>query len=246
MTVDDEMLFAFIDGTLDRGGMQAVATAVVSDPALALRVDRQVLLAREVRAEMDRDLALPVPDAWIAAIDARLEPPVANMAGLAAARMREQIRLKPWHAGGAIAALLAIGIAAGMSNGASAGPPGLIGEQDGRLFAGAELALALDTARSGRLLSLKDGATVDIRLSLRARDGRYCRLAAVSGRDGVSVLACHSTGGWAIAALDIQPQADRSGYVHDPLQAAIDRLGGNKLDGAAEIAAIDNAWRAEE
>lgn len=247
MTVDDNMLFGFVDGALDAPAMEKVAMAIVADPALAERVERQVELIREMRAEMDRDLAPPVPSLWTAAIDARVETPLGNLENFAAGA-RKQVSWKLWQIGGAIAASLVIGITIGASTASpSPGAPGFIGDQDGQLVAGSELAAALDTARSGRPYLLKDALSVDIKQSLRAADGRLCRQAAVSGRDSVGVLACRNADGWQIAALTTDIHPESTGYVQasgdDPLDTAITRLGGEHLDAAAERAAIDNRWR---
>jgi hypothetical protein len=247
MTIDENMLFGFVDGTLDARAMEKVAMAIVSDTALGERVDRQVELVREIRTEMDRDLALPVPGLWTAAIDARVETPLGNLENLAAMG-RKQVSWKLWQIGGAMLASLIIGITIGASTASPpAGLPGLIGEQGGQLVAGSELASALDTARSDRPYLLKDALSVDIKQSLRAGDGQFCRQAAVLGRDSVGVLACRNADGWRIVALTTQAQSESTGYVRtsgaDPLDAAVAQLGGQPLDATEERAAIDNRWR---
>ncbi|HEX8667195.1 MAG TPA: hypothetical protein VF727_02345 [Allosphingosinicella sp.] len=245
MTIDDQTLFAWIDGMLPAEEQARIARLVAEDPALAERVDRQEALAAAARESFRADLDEPVPDAWIARIDAAL--PAAGggrVESLAAARERRRLRWTGWHAGAAAAAALVAGLLLGRT---TAGGGELVGERGGVLVAAAPVAKALDGARSGLPVPLAGGRSLEIRLSLRSAAGDYCREALVSGAGGGDhLLACRGKQGWRIAGL-AHGAAARGGYEavggDSPLDPLLDGIGGEPLDAAAEQAAIAAGWK---
>lgn len=243
--IDDETLFAFVDGELDPDEMERVAALVAADPALTRRVERQHLLLAEARAQHEAVLSAPLPDAWIAAIDAAsIAPAGSPVASLAAARDRRRAPMA-MRIGGAIAASLAIGLGLGAT--LLAPRPGLVTERDGQIVLASQVAHAFDTARSGEPVAIGPAGTMVVKLSLRDGAGRYCREGEIAGGDGQNLLACRSKGGWTVAALAKSAPQSQDAYREasgdDPLDAAIDALGAAPLDGDAEKKAIEAGWR---
>lgn len=246
MTIGDETLFAYLDGTLPPDEQRRIALAIAEDPALAERVERQAELAEAARDSFAADLDEPIPDAWIAAIDAAMpQAQTGQVASLAAARERKRARWTSWQAGGAIAAALVLGLFLG--NGAG-GPGGdLVVEQGGALMAAAEVGEALDGARSGVAVQLAGGRSLDVQLSLKTPQGGFCREALLSAPGGSDrMLACREDQGWRIAGL-AHEAAGGTGYEtvggEGALDGLVDSLGGEPLDAAAEQAAIQRGWK---
>lgn len=245
MRIDDETLFAFVDGTLPPDEQQRVALAIADDPALAERVERHERLAKVARESFSGDLAEPIPDAWIARIDGALpQGGVTGVASLAAARERRRARWTTWQAGGAVAAALVVGLFIGRGAGEGSG---LIAEHGGVLLASAEVGRALDQARSGVPVDL-DGAgrSINVQLSLRTTNA-FCREAVVAGDEGANrLVACRGDEGWRIAGLAPDGRGN-GGYQtvggETALEDVLDSLGGEPLDAAGEQDAIRRGWR---
>lgn len=245
MTVDDATLFAFLDGSLPPPQRESVEAAIAADPALAERVARHRAIEAAARASFAGELLEPVPDPWIAAIDEALLGPDARTASLAAARERRRGSRLHWWTGGAAAAGLAIGLVAATTLGTGEGR--LVAERGDVLVASAAVGDALDNARSGVPFKLDDHRSVDVQLSLVTPDGRYCREALVAdeGRSD-RIVACQNDGAWRIAGLS-KGEAGAAGYETasgaGSLDALVQDLGGEALDGQAEAEAIRKGWR---
>ena len=244
MTIDDKTLFAWLDGTLPPDEQQRVALALAEDPALAERIERHERLAEAAQDSFSRDLEEPIPDAWIARIDAALPQAGAGGVGsLAAARERRRARWTSWQAGGAVAAALVLGLFIGRGPGED---PALVSERGGVLLASAEVGRALDEARSGVPVALGDGRSLDVQLSLRTPSG-FCREAVVAGEEGANrLVACRGGEGWRVAGLAPEG-AGTGGYQtvggDSALEGVLDGLGGEPLDSPAEQDAIRRNWR---
>ncbi|HEV2746431.1 MAG TPA: hypothetical protein VGW34_03930 [Allosphingosinicella sp.] len=246
MTIDDATLFAYLDGILDPADRQRVALAIASDTALAERVARQQELVRAAQASFAGDLEEPIPDRWIAAIDAALPATDAgSVASMAAARDRRAARWSNWQAGGAIAAALVLGLFFGRGIGATDG--GIVAASGASVMASAPVAEALDKALSGVPVRLAGSRSLDVQLSLRTAEGSFCREALISdSAHGHRLVACREEGGWRVAGL-AREEARGSGFEtvggDGPLDALVQGLGGEPLDAAAEQRAIAARWK---
>jgi anti-sigma factor RsiW len=228
MSIPDETLMAFADGTLPPAEAERVAAAVEADPALAERV---ALLAdgRRIAAGAFRDvLDEPVPARLLAAAGAAPAAP-------AMPRAANDNPRRGWR-------VTALAAAAGLLAGAflgnwlprSGGMPG----PDGLLPA--RVAAALEGGQAAGVAVAGTHAT---------EGGVYCRRFALQDGPGtVQGLACREPAGWRLrvavargaAGTGFQPASGE-----DPVIAEVlERLGaGPALDAAAEAQAQRQGWR---
>lgn len=253
MTINPDMLAAYVDGQLDGDAARRVEAAMAADPAVAQSVADQQALRARLAAHFDAKLADPVPDRLIALLrrdDAEPQAPdnVVDFAAARTTRMRGVATLlrnpvPAWGSGLAAAAALVLGIYVGNQ------PLGsdAAGMDGARLVASGPLATALDRQLSGP----GDGGPVRILLSFRDRDGAMCRAFQGSGNAGI---ACRDNGGWVIDRSVASPGDGETGSdggfrqagsaAGEILAAAQDLAGdGSALDAAAERAARDGGWR---
>lgn len=224
MSIPDETLMAFADGTLPPAEAERVAAAVEADPALAERVG-QLAAGRAIAARAFRDvLEEPVPADLLAAAGAPPAPPAAG----------NDNRRGGWRR---IVAGVAAGLAAGVVLGALLPRPGGGPARPGLLPS--QVAAALDGA---------DGAGVALGAAHLAEGGFYCRQFTLQEAAGATLgLACREDDGW---RLRIAVARSGGGFQpasgEDPLIAEVlERLGaGPALDPAAEEAARRGGWRA--
>lgn len=244
--ISDETLYAFIDGTLSKRESNRIAALIDADPSLARRVENQRALIDAARHSFEEDLRQPVPDSWVAMIDAKMLPATSNnVKSLAVRRLRRKSGWHNWHLGAAAAASLVVGLYIGDIR----SPDPLLQEQDGIMLASAGLADALGTGRSGVPVQLASGPSVDVQMSVRSSSGEYCREAIVS-RPGstadTNVLACRDDSGWRIVGIAQTPPR-QMGYetasVRQPLDDLVSSVGGRVLDAQGEQAAIAADWR---
>lgn len=231
MTLPDETLMAFADGTLPAEAAARVAAAVAADPALAERVAELRAGGAAARGAFAHVLAEPVPERLLAALRPRA-PATAPWPGAAAAAARRPPR---WRGGLAIAASLLLGLVGGWSlRGGDPGP--------GRI--GPDLAATLETQPSGL-----PGAPALLATHALA-DGGTCRVFTLEeGEGSLTGLACRGAGGpWRLQAL-VARRGAAQGFApagaEDPVLAdMLERLGaGPALTEAEERAAIARAWR---
>jgi anti-sigma factor RsiW len=240
--ISDEAILRYLDGTLAADEQSDFAERLVSDPDLAARVERQEALEQAARESFRADLEEPVPDRWIAMIDAAMPAAQSGkLESLAAHRERRSMRWQGWHVGAAAAASLAIGL---LLNDFGAQP--LVREEGGVLIAGAPLRDALDGARSGVPVELASGGSLDVRLSLRNAQGRYCREAVVANSGAADhLLACREGEDWRVQGM-IRSGGREGEYQtvagDSPLDPLVDAMGGEMLDAAAETDAIRGGW----
>jgi len=222
----DEMLIAYVDGELAPDEARAFEAEVAADPALAAQVARHRALAGRVNAAYAPVLDEAIPPQLLAvaaaANDRSATPPVR--------------RLAPWAAA---AAALVVGVIAGRMTLPAQGP---LVSKDAALVARGQLASALTNDLAAR------PGVVKVGLTLKTPDGRYCRTFQ-SAPDKLAGLACHQDGGWSVRTVTAWTPSPATAYrqaaseTPPEVLAAVDALGGQPLDAAAETAARDRGWR---
>jgi hypothetical protein len=245
---DDETLMAFADGELEEPTRSEIAAAVARDPELARRVARHRAMRDQVAGAYASVLGKPVPERLLQAAqrDAGTQGEPAARRGTVvpfpartsrAPAMRW--RLREW---GAMAASLAVGavISWKLMVPADSVP---ITARNGGLVATGALASALDT----QLASTKRGdEPVLIGLSFRAQDGRYCRSFELSAA-ATAGLACRDGSDWQIPMTAASPAGGggvRQAASAPPavMQLIQERISGDALDAAGEVAARQAGW----
>jgi hypothetical protein len=242
MTVSAERLMAFADGMLDPESAQEVERAIAANPALAAEVERHRALKRSLVAAYDPVLEEPAPAALTALFGKAA--PVAELEEARLRRARTPGVPTRFVAPAAMAAGLAMGIVFG---GALSGRSALLGEGPDGLVARHELSRALDQ----RLASEPDPrALVQVGLSFRDRQGRWCRTFTVRREDGFAGLACRTGDAWALkatATVASRPEGQfetAAAGLPPEILAAVDRtIGGEPADAAAERAARQSGWK---
>lgn len=245
MTIDRETLAAYAEGQLDGAELARVEAAIAANPALADEVAAHRAVRERLKAHFAPVLDMPVPQRLIDAV--RMPPPTAEVIvdlGAARAAKAQKAAQKPrpaflsrWVAGGAIAASLALGLVMG-SQLPGGGP---IASQNGALVAQG----TLDTALTTQLASA-DPQPVQVLLSLRNTDGRYCR---VFQADAMAGLACRDNDRWAIERLQSggaqgSAQYRQAGSPVGEIMAAAQAMAPNgALDKKQEIAARNGDWK---
>lgn len=238
MDISDQDLQAYIDDELAPEARARIEAAIVTDPALARRVERERALRARLHAAFDPILDEPVPAHLRAMLAATPVPNDRdNVTTLPARRVRPTWAVPAY----ALAASLLV-VAATLWLRPGAAPVRM--QRDGMVASG-RLAYALDHA----LASVVDSASpIAVGISFRAHDGHICRSFAQSHT--VTGLACRRGDRWVVEVLagngetsqgDLRQAA--SGLSPD-VQAAIDaRLQGEPFDAAQEQAARDHGWR---
>ena len=229
MTIDDEMLMAYVDGELDELARARVEKAAAEDQSLQARLEQQRSLRATLAAHYAPVADEPVPERLRALLET-------NVVALPVPRARPS-----WHVMTALAASLVIGLALGRSLLTPA--PGPVGIEDGQLMARGDLAAALD----GQLASDQPAdAPTRIGISFAAADGRLCRTFEEAALSGV---ACKEETGWQLmmtatgapsGGADYRQAGNASPAI---LAAAQDMMAGEPFDAAAERRARDSGWR---
>lgn len=202
----EEQLAAWLDGAMSEADAAEFEKLLESDPELAER-------AANWRAN-DRFIAA----AFAPLADAPVDPVMLERLGLAepAAPVAANDNPPRWRGrgwalgGGALAASLALAVT-------------LLG-QGGNPTRPDELSLALDNTPSLQTATLADGRTVQPRLTVRAKDGRWCREYISGGQDA---LACRGDKGWDVIGTG---------------KAAAQQGGGVVLAGGEDAATLDAAY----
>jgi hypothetical protein len=223
MSIPDETLMAFADGTLPEAEVERIAAAIDADPALAERVallaDGRRIAARAFREVLDE----PVPARLLAAASAP------------SAAAANDNRRSPWRiAALAAAASLVVGAFLGTWVARDGAVPG-----DGGLLP-ARVAAVLDGGRPEGGVAVAGTHLVE--------GGLYCRRFAMpQGAGAVQGLACREPEGWRLRVAvargggsTFQPASGE-----DPVIAEVlERLGaGPALDAIAEAEAQRRGWR---
>jgi len=235
MKYSDEMLMAYIDHELDPATTASIDAAVMRDPGLAARVERQRKLAAAVQAAFEPVLQEPMPKRLLEAAS-----------GATQAARPSRARSWTWFEWGAMAASVMVGAVIG---GAFVGdlrraPSAEIAAERGRTTARGELARALSEQLTS---SQRPDGRVRIGLTFVSKGGEYCRTFLLDKSSG---LACSADGEWQVqmltqAAAAATPGAYRTASVAFPpeiLRAVEERIQGTSLDAAAERAAQQSGW----
>ena len=250
MNLSEEKLMAYVDGELDAASRLAVEEAMRADPEVASAVARARALRDRIRQAYAPVLDEPVPARLLAAASgAEAEADAGdngNVVKLRASRPAEPARVRNWRwpQWAAVAASLALGIWIGpwLRDGE---PPSMLNMSAAAPLADGELAKTLDTRVTA------DGPVqgpVQVGLSFRAKDGRYCRTFALA-QQSMAGLACRDTDGWHVAALsEATPEQGElrlaSTALPPSILAEVDaRLEGEPLDADGERIARESGWR---
>ena len=237
MNYDDEMLMAYVDGELDAKLSAEIAAAVEKEPALARRVEQQRALRAKISGAFAKVLDQPVPDRLTRAAQANR----GNVLKFPARPARAPAA--PWRARewAAMAASLLLGAVISWRLLETGGAPIVAG--DGALVARGELALALDRQLASEQ---RGGEPVSIGLTVRTRDGSYCRSFVLRSAKTTG-LACRVGPDWQVPVTDTSPipsgEMQQASSVAPAILRAIEARGdGAVLDAAAERSAQQGGW----
>lgn len=236
--IDEEKLFAWLDGELSPQEAEQVERQVAADPELARLAEEHRAMAAGLRGAFDTVAAAPVPERLRQA--ARPMPAkVIDIASCREALARPFLGPLPQWA--AMAAMLVLGLFAGALAGRdlSSSP---IDVRGGQIYA----AGAVDQALERQLASA--GAAGDVRIGLTFRDqsGSICRTFGTSAANG---LACRDQGDWRVRGLFAAPEGADSEYRMaagaDPrlLEMVDSTIAGEPFDAAQEAEAKQAGWR---
>ena len=224
MTITPEMLAAYADGELDHDDVERVEMAMAGYPQLAAEAAAHRALRARLTAHYGPILLEPLPD--------RLLPPVketASVLDFAAAkevreRRRSLVARSVWPVGGAIAAMLVLGVTFG-----------------GGLLSGGGLPqstiAALDSQPSGA------AGETRVLLSFVDQSGDYCRVYAEGAASGI---ACRADGAWdvrwsgqggAAQGSEMRQAGSAAAFAEAQLMSA-----GEALDAEQERAAMAGGW----
>jgi len=234
MSMDPEMLMAYVDGELDPITAKRVERAAEADAALAEEIARQSRMRARLRSAFDPLATTPPPEPLAEML--RASGKVTDIAAVRAKRDRSLLRWLP--VGGAVAAALALGLVIGRGL-PHAGPFAM---HDGTLVARGETAKALDTQLASAPAA---DASVRIIVTFRRSDGEYCRAFETGAR---AAIACRGEGGWEVQSFRTAGESTateyrQAGSASAALMAeAQDMMAGEPLDAGGERAAIGARW----
>jgi hypothetical protein len=243
MNFSEETLMAYADGELDPVTRAALEAAMAADPGLADRVARHRALRARLRAAFDPVLDEPLPQRLMKSVrGAPVQRPAAKVIPL----RRPGAPRWSWPQIGALAAGLVLGALLGPL---VLHPPagGAVLTRDGQMFASGALARALTEQLASRQ---PPTAPVQIGVSVRARDGAYCRSFVLREQSAIAGLACRQRDAWRLEVLaQSTAAATGGGYraagspIPPSVARALDELReGEPLDAAAEAAARERGW----
>jgi anti-sigma factor RsiW len=244
MSVDTELLMAYVDGELSPAQAAQVEAAMAADPAVADAVARQFALRRSLGEAYAPVLDEPMPEALTRMLrPSNAEPGnVVTLPPRAAPAPRPRWGVPQWAA---MAASLLLGVA--VSQWVSKPDAALVRTEGGALVAGAELASSLEQQLAS---SPQPGAAVAVGLTFRDAAGHYCRSFSVEGSQPLAGLACRESGGdWKVPMIvESTAQAGELRQASTAIPAAVlaeatARMSGDPLDAAEERKARDAGWR---
>lgn len=245
MTINDDILSAFLDGELSAHEMAAVQDAIANNAETAIRFEQLA----SVNALVQKQAALidqtPMPAAVLALLQENDTAAVAhNVVELSLFRKAKQqtVNVLREHAALAASIALVVGFAGGqwLSDGQT--PANGVSAQ----FA------ALDNTPSGQQIALSDGSALTIRFSFVDTSSRFCRQYQVQDSTGSSEnLACRDLSGWELVA-SARSSALSGMETYTPasgprlLDGLLDvMMSGQALNQVEEQNAISNQWRIE-
>ncbi|MBA3487704.1 MAG: zf-HC2 domain-containing protein [Lysobacter sp.] len=242
MSIDQNLLMAYVDGELPPAEAARVNAAIAADPALADAVARQRALRRLLQDAHAPLLEEPVPEALTRLL--RGDGSATDKVVALKPRPPQRWALPQWAA---MAASLLLGVAvtywalqqdaARLQDGAG-----------GSLIAGADLARGLERQLAG---APDVSEPVAVGLTFRDNAGHYCRSFAIDGSHLLAGLACRQEDGdWTVPVVMEAPHASgaelRQAATALPpavLAEVEARMGGEPLDAAQERQARDSGWR---
>jgi len=228
--IDDEKLFAWLDGELEPDEAAEVEAAVAADDRLGALAQQHRRMQLQLSAAFDSVAELPMPDGLRKAAAPGVE--IHHFP-----RARRLWGVPQWAA---MAATLAVGVMAGSLIAPRSTAP--VAADSGKLYAAADLDRALDT----QLASAPAGDRIRVGLTFRDRRGAICRSFTGPGESGV---ACADGERWQVRGLFAPASGQQSEYRMaagpDPnLMALVDSMiAGEPLDAAAERTARDRGWK---
>lgn len=230
MSMDPQIIAAFVDGELDEMAARRIEREAEHDAELAAEIARHRALKAALAQHYAPVAAEPIPDrlaALLAADDKVVS--LADRRATAPARFGAM----QW---GAMAAALILGLTIGLRPWMTAAD---VAADGGILVADGALAKALDTQLASNQPA---GAPVRIGLSFQDRAGRTCRSFESTTIDGIS---CREDGRWSIEHMlrGGRSGAYRQASSGDLASAAAQMMVGAPFDAAAERAARDRGWR---
>lgn len=233
MSMDPEIIAAFVDGELDDLTARRIEREAAGDAALAAEIARH----RALKAQLTAHFAPITEEAVPERLRALLVTAANVDTSLSDRRAMKRSRFDAVH-WGALAAALVLGLTIGLRPWL---PTADVTSDNGMLIASGPLATALDT----RLASNQPaGAAVRIGLSFRDRDGRYCRSFESGTIDGIG---CRDDDRWRLERTQRgQARGDYRQASSGELAAmAATMMAGEPLDAEAERAARDAGWRGQ-
>jgi len=244
MSISDEDLMAYVDGESGADARAAIEAAVAEDPSVAARIEQHRALRHLIGEAYGDVLHQPVPRRLLAAV--RAPSTSATVIDLAEARAR---RGGPpaWAMGGAMAACLAVGLILGQGLNLT-GEPALIGAtSNGPMARG-----ALDRALNEQFAAGQAGKAIQVGISFRSTDGRYCRTFQTRQGRYLAGLACRGPKAWALRVVTTIPGEPKVAGTYSlaasplpaPVADAVDEtIMGGSLDAAGEARAKAKGWR---
>lgn len=233
--IDEEAVFAYIDGELEGEERARIKAAIDADPALQAMVTEHQALADRLIGAFSTVLEAPVPAALSA-----VAKPDGDVISLAEERSRRDRRPLLWKGPhwAAMAATLVAGVIGGAIFSGGHGAP--VAEQGGQLVASGRIELALNTQ-----LASTQSANAPIRIGLTFRNhvGAICRSFVADAAEGV---ACREGKSWQLQGLLARENTGAGEYrmAASPGTAMlVDQLiEGEVLDQAQERAALARDW----
>ena len=233
MSVDDEMMMAFLDGELDEASRARVERALAEDEPLRQRLEVQQRLRERLAERFDPVLDEDVPDRF----REMLEPKVVS---IAAARERRTRTWPVWQGAAALAATLVFGLVLGRSLPGESGP---VRSDHGALYASGDL----DRTLNSQLASAPTvGESTRVGVSFARADGNFCRtfegptLSGLACRDGARWQLILTAPGTGTSQAQYRQAGGASPIV---MQSAQEMMAGEPLDAAAERRVRDSGWR---
>lgn len=253
MTINDEMLSAYLDNELSEHDRALVQASLRDNKAAA---DRLAQLA-SVDALIGQQAALidqmPMPASVLAMLGAAPAPAASsrstnsNVVELSRFRQARQRVMQVVREHAALAASLALllGFAGGQMMPTSGGDAGA-NDSNAAFFA------ALDTLPSGQQLAVDSATSLTARFSFQDTQARFCRQYQVQDAQGSSEnLACREQDQWTLVASirsSAVPATAQYQTASGPrlLDSMLDTMmQGSALSQAEEQAAIGQGWQAE-
>lgn len=245
MKFSDETLMAYADGELDEQTRSAVERAIRSDPAIAAKVRRHVVMRSNVFAAFAPIADEPVPQR----LSASAKPGKVihlNTARIARVEAVHEKRRWSWREWGGIAGALMVGVLVGIMGTVNLwekAPLAAKGGAGGALRAQGVLAEALSRQLAGTSAA---GSGVRIGVSFEAKGGGYCR-SFMTG--AIAGLACRNGAEWKVPVVAEVAKGASGQYWQDGtgmpaviLEAIDARIAGRTLDAKAEQAARERGW----